>query len=258
MSVVNRTVGDQRPVPLTVTPYATATPVVTLFDDPARTQQHTGAQPAVSGAGSSWSWTLPAGLPAGTYYVREVAQTPGGQVTSDADSLVVAAATIGSSTTDVTVQDVADMLSQRLMTRDGEPATTFDATTTPSDVQVARLILKVAAEETGGLGTIPASLTDMLHSLVSLATAVRVLGVYFSGDSARDDLDADLDKLRDRFRAAVDVIVDTGDPNAVSAEGPGGGSGGEERPPAPAFSFPQTYDPYLQIPVRTTTLRERY
>jgi hypothetical protein len=154
--------------------------------------------------------------------------------------------------------DVADILAQRVLTKDGNPGGTFSADTVPTDEQVTRLIGKVTAEETGGLGTIPPTLTAMLDSLVALATAVRVLGVYFAGDASRDDLDDDLGKLRDRFRAAVDTIATTGDPNAVSAE-PDGGGASDERPPAAAWSFPETRPAdVLLYGTPVTTLTERF
>jgi hypothetical protein len=128
-----------------------------------------------------------------------------------------------------TPADVADPISQRVTTQAGDPAATIDTTTVPTAEQVQRLIDKVAAEETGGLGTIPDTLNPMLNSLVALAAAVRVLGIYFSGDTAHGDLDADLNWLRKRFRQAVETVATTGDPEAVGAEGTGAGE--VERPP---------------------------
>ena len=159
-------------------------------------------------------------------------------------------------TVPVTPDDVADFLAQRVLTKDGNSVSTFDTTTVPTAEQVSRVIVKVTAEEAGGLGPIPTTLTSMFQSLVALAAAVRVLGVYFSGDTARDDLDADLDDLRKRFRAAVDTIATTGDPDAASAED---GPGGVERPPPPAFSFPLTRPADVMLGgVPVTTLTERY
>lgn len=154
--------------------------------------------------------------------------------------------------------DVADLLAQRVLTKDGNPGGTFSADTVPTDTQVIRLIAKVTAEETGGLGTIPSSLTDMHDSLIALSTAVRVLGVYFSGDAARDDLDADTKDLRERFRRAIDTINTTGDPNAVSAED-GAGAGVSERPPYPRGQFPTLLPaPVFINGVPATNLTERY
>lgn len=159
--------------------------------------------------------------------------------------------------TTVTPSDVADLLAQRVLSQDGSNASTFDTTTVPTAAQVQRLIDKVTSEETGGLGTIPDTLQPMLSSLITLAAAVRVLGAYFSGDNARDDLDTDLASLRERFREAVETVATTGDPNAVSAEG--SGAGDTERPPAPAWSFPETFQ---ELPpaygYRVTTLGEQH
>lgn len=158
---------------------------------------------------------------------------------------------------DVTFSDVADVLAQRVMTQDGTPAGTFSALTVPTDAQVTRVIAKVNAEETGGLGTIPTPLLPMLNSLVTLSAAVRVLTIYFQADAGRDDLNDALDGLRTRFRQAVDTIATTGDPNVVSADD--GGPGDAERPPAAAWSFPVTRPADVLLGgVPVTTLTEQY
>lgn len=158
----------------------------------------------------------------------------------------------------VSPTDVADLLAQRVLTQDGSSAGTFDTTTVPTGTQVQRLIDKVTAEETGGLGTIPTTLQAMRDSLIALSAAVRVLGAYFSGDKARTDLDADLAGLRKRFREAVETVATTGDPNAVSAGGDGAGEA--ERPPVPRGTFPisRPDSSFFLTGYPVTTLGERY
>jgi hypothetical protein len=93
VSVIYRQVADGKPIPFTVTPAPITTPTVALYDDPAKTILHAGAQPVVAGGGTAWTYTIPAAVGLGTYYAVVSATTVAGSV-SITDSIIVTAAVI--------------------------------------------------------------------------------------------------------------------------------------------------------------------
>lgn len=179
--------------------------------------------------------------------------TGAGQTAADGEFAVQAPFTSTTSTADIAVY-----LQQRIRTRDGNTGGVLDTTTVPTAVQVQALIGKVTADVTGGLGVIPPALAGLTQTAVELGTATLVLLQFFEADQTYRDLDARYQSSLTRLREAVDVASTTGDPNAVSAEDGKGGSGGDERPPAPSFSFPITQPSTYAYPLPVTTAYERY
>lgn len=232
-------------------PIAPTTLVLTVLDPTASTSTYT---PAADSVGVYHQDLTPA-LP-GAWRYRWVT-TGIGQTAQEGGFTVLAP--FSTVAVDVSPNDVAQFLQQRLRTRDGNPAGTFTATTVPNLADVQGLITKVYDDVTGGLGTIPAPLLGLTRFVVELGTASLVLLQFYEADRAYTDLEARYQAALMRLREAVDSAITSGDPNAVSAED-GAGKGGAERPPAPAFSFP-TIRPERFIsgyPVPVTTLREPY
>jgi hypothetical protein len=128
----------------------------------------------------------------------------------------------------VTLAEVADFVPTRTIDATGSETGTFTTTTTPTDVQVLRLVDKVAADVDAAVGTVDVTLGNAYRSAVALGTAGYVEQTY---PASTDSLNV-ADRLFARYDKAVKALalaqkqIDTSGAAGVTAE------------TVPVYSFP--------------------